>query len=375
MDGAPAALLDAALRGALVALLVLLAGLLSRDRPHRANRWISLALLVGLAVQVVGSTPLLEARVALVWRAPLIAVSIGNGVLFWLFVTALVDDDFVLRPWHGAVWLAVVAYVGFVTGIAAPGRWPATDALFMLQRALPPVFALLAAVTAGLNWRADLVEPRRRLRAFVIVAGVGYALVMVAVRARSPHGQLAGPTAALDVGFLLLIVAVVAVRLLRGGDPDLLLFDAPTQPRSLAELARPQPPGPVPAPSVAAPLPADPVDQRLVEALQHAMAEERAYRTEDLTVAVLAARLGVPEYRLRRVINQRLGHRNFNAFVNGFRLDEARAALADAAKRELPILTIALDAGFQSIGPFNRAFKAATGLTPGEYRREKLADS
>ena len=105
------------------------------------------------------------------------------------------------------------------------------------------------------------------------------------------------------------------------------------------------------------------------------MVVDRAYRTEDLTVAGLATLLSVPEYRLRRLINQRLGHRNFNAYVNGYRLEEARVALADPARRDLPILTIALDAGFQSIGPFNRAFKAGTGLTPGEFRREKLADS
>jgi AraC-like DNA-binding protein len=37
----------------------------------------------------------------------------------------------------------------------------------------------------------------------------------------------------------------------------------------------------------------------------------------------------------------------------------------------VPILTIALDAGFGSIGPFNRAFKAHTGLTPSEYRRAR----
>jgi AraC-like DNA-binding protein len=36
----------------------------------------------------------------------------------------------------------------------------------------------------------------------------------------------------------------------------------------------------------------------------------------------------------------------------------------------VPVLTIALDAGFQSIGPFNRAFKTETGLTPTEYRKQ-----
>jgi AraC-like DNA-binding protein len=39
------------------------------------------------------------------------------------------------------------------------------------------------------------------------------------------------------------------------------------------------------------------------------------------------------------------------------------------------VLTIAMDAGFQSLGPFNRAFKADTGLTPTEFRRDALAES
>jgi AraC-like DNA-binding protein len=38
----------------------------------------------------------------------------------------------------------------------------------------------------------------------------------------------------------------------------------------------------------------------------------------------------------------------------------------------LPVLTIALDLGFGSIGPFNRAFKDATGMTPTEFRRAHL---
>jgi AraC-like DNA-binding protein len=105
------------------------------------------------------------------------------------------------------------------------------------------------------------------------------------------------------------------------------------------------------------------------------MQHQRLYRGDSLTIASLAAQLAVPEYRLRRVINQRLGHRNFNAFVNAWRLQDTFDALADPRHRDRPVLTIALEAGFQSIGPFNRAFKAATGLTPSEFRQQKLADS
>jgi AraC-like DNA-binding protein len=102
------------------------------------------------------------------------------------------------------------------------------------------------------------------------------------------------------------------------------------------------------------------------------MADERVYRQENITIGVLAGRLKIPEYRLRRLINQRLGHRNFNVFLNNHRIEEAKAALADPAQAEVPVITIAMDAGFQSLGPFNRAFKAVTGVTPTEYRRLKV---
>ncbi|MEP7101677.1 MAG: helix-turn-helix domain-containing protein [Burkholderiales bacterium] len=364
------ALVDAGLRGTLVALSLLLAGVLLRDRPPTASRLVSVAMALGLCIQTMASTPLLEARVPLFWRAPFIALSVGNAPLFWVFVCSLVDDDFVLRRRHLAAWLVVVGFTWFVMAIVVGSGWPATQLCLVIQRTVAPFFAVLTAITATLNRRADLVERRRWLRSFVVWVGVSYTLVMIVFRARSPHGQLSGLATLLDLSFLLLIVAVVASQLLRLGGSELFL--------PLAAAAAE--PGELAPPSVAPLEPPDPAEQRLADALQRAMAADRAYRTEDLTVALLAAKLAVPEYRLRRLINQRLGHRNFNAFVNGFRLDEARAALVDPAKRDLPILTIALDAGFGSIGPFNRAFKTATGLTPGEFRRaefaqEKLADS
>ena len=106
--------------------------------------------------------------------------------------------------------------------------------------------------------------------------------------------------------------------------------------------------------------------------LERLMIVERVYRQESLTIGSLSSRLGVPEYRLRRTINQGLGYRNFPAFLNRYRLEDAKAALADPAQSDVPVLTIAMDSGFQSLPPFNRAFKAETGLTPTEYRRLKL---
>ena len=105
------------------------------------------------------------------------------------------------------------------------------------------------------------------------------------------------------------------------------------------------------------------------------MRVEKAYRQEGLTIALLARKLELPEYRLRRMINHQLGYRNFNAFLNDLRIEEACQILADPAHERLPILNLALDLGYGSPGPFNRAFRAKTGQTPTEYRRSRLGTS
>lgn len=58
--------------------------------------------------------------------------------------------------------------------------------------------------------------------------------------------------------------------------------------------------------------------------------------------------------------------------VNDFRIDDAGRVLADPAQERLPILNLALDLGFGSPGPFNRAFRAKTGQTPTEHRHARL---
>ncbi|TBM86533.1 AraC family transcriptional regulator, partial [Mycolicibacterium smegmatis] len=94
-----------ALRGVLLALLLVLALILGRDRPRLAVARAGVLLAMGLCVQVIGSTPMFEASVRRAWQSPFVAVSVGNAVLFWVFVQALFDDDFRLRPVHVAAWL------------------------------------------------------------------------------------------------------------------------------------------------------------------------------------------------------------------------------------------------------------------------------
>jgi hypothetical protein len=85
-------LVDAALRGALVTLLLLLAYALGRDRPRLAPARAGRVLSIGLCLQTLSATPVFEAKVPWAVQIPLIAVSAGNAVLFWVFVQAMFDD-------------------------------------------------------------------------------------------------------------------------------------------------------------------------------------------------------------------------------------------------------------------------------------------
>ena len=100
--------------------------------------------------------------------------------------------------------------------------------------------------------------------------------------------------------------------------------------------------------------------------------EEHVYRTEGLTIGALADRLGEHEYKVRQLINAHLGFRNFGAFLNHYRVEEARKLLADPAQKQLGVAEIAFRLGYSSLGPFNRAFKEMVGQTPTEYRKAAL---
>lgn len=363
--------IDALVRGAVVVLLLLLCMLLSRERPTLPMTRVASALALGMCVQVLASTPLVEQRLFWLWQVPLIAISVGNAVLFWVFVKALFDDNFRYRHRYVLAWIGAAALSAW-NCLSDPGDISPWILLTRAsQRAIPVACAILASLAAARHWRADLVESRRRWRVFILTSGVVYCVLIASLRWIAPQGRLVGYAALLDASLYLVIVVTLAVRLLRLAPTDL----TPSAPRlALADSVLP-PQTPATRRPEAALEPEDPADLALGSALNNAMTGQRAYVDEDLSVATLAERLAVPEYRLRRHINQRLGHRNFNAYVNSFRLAEVRAALADPAKCDLPILTIALTAGFQSIGPFNRAFKADTGLTPTEFRQQHQAES
>jgi AraC-like DNA-binding protein len=104
------------------------------------------------------------------------------------------------------------------------------------------------------------------------------------------------------------------------------------------------------------------------------MEKERLYADEDLTLATLAARVGMPAGHVSQVINERMGQ-SFYDMVNGYRVEEARRRLFDPASRDRNILDVGFEVGFRSKAAFNRIFKLKTGVTPSEFRARATASS
>ena len=348
--------LDLALRAGTTALLLVLAASLFRDfRAALAGR-LAVAFALGSAAHAItyaiGSTSLVS-----IWHAPLIAISTGNIVVFWLFTRALFDDAFKMRWWHVLVWAAVAGFSFINCAWIAPASAGNVRPSIIAINLLVLGFIALSVGQTIASWPADLVEGRRRLRVFIVGAAALYggtnAILQILISGRDAADVANTANAAVLAG----IVAAICYSMLRVAAPDLF-------PIASAVPAVTNPPGQsIVAQETGA------ADQRLVDALMRLMADERIYRHDNITIGTLATKLAVPEYKLRRLINQRLGYRNFNVFLNNHRIEEAKAALADPSQAEVPVITIAMDAGFQSLGPFNRAFKATTGVTPTEYRR------
>jgi AraC-like DNA-binding protein len=353
--------LDLGVRGAASGLFLMILLVLLKLRPSNAKIRLGAAMAAGRAAYAVATAPFVPKP----WLMIALPVLVANPVIFWLWARATFDDDFLLRLWHGAVWLVMVG-AGYLVFLGWP-LWPSLAAIGVKCLSLAAVaFAMIAAAQTVQTWREDLIAGRRRLR----IAVLAFNVLLIAIVAGSAltSKPIVNPDAPGSLGSALglLTIAMLVSWSLFG--------TATTAPATLVTGA------PVPGNAVPAPLVTgsdnddarDTIAPALLRRLDHLMSTERIYRQEGLTIGLLAARLDLPEYRLRQVINEGLGYRNFNAFLNRYRIDDAKAALSDAGQREVPVLTIAIDAGFQSVGPFNRAFKVDTGMTPTEFRRDAL---
>ena len=358
--------LETALRLVIIGQELLIAGVFLFGRGNLAIRLSGAAFLVCVAAYLVVSDPFLRDAVALL--APsltLLAIVVPHSL--WLFARAVFE-----APWPRAsvvsafvilavpefntrfvilavgVWAAFIGEDKYVTGVIN-----AASATLHIASLVIVGHALFIAARGRPD---DLIERRRLFRMFfvgVVALQVGVVLTVELILGETASDWLS-----------LLNVVVIAV-LTPGLAIPLLKLDPEFVAREPAD-------GPGLAAREAAELSA--AETVLKQALLSAMSEG-AYLQHGLTIRALSEQLGSPEHQLRKLINGRLGFRNFTTFLNSYRIPDAKKILADPEKVRTPVLTIALDLGYGSLGPFNRAFKAETGQTPTEYRQSAIRAS
>lgn len=283
-------------------------------------------------------------------------VQTGVPGMFWLFSASLFDDDFRLRRWH-VVLLFLTLIPPAINRILQAFWGVSFDWLLVLPWQLLEFVLLGMALAAVIrHWHADLVEARRTLRLWFCAFNGFYIFVLILMRELLfPEAPELGSMEYLPVGGLLLVTNVFLLEyrqgLFPGSEPAKNRTEEPAQTESAATTD---------------------FDPELLARVEQHVARG-AYREMGLTIGVLAGQLEQPEYRLRKVINSGLGYRNFNEFLNRYRIREAADRLASKAGADVPVLTIALDVGFRSLSAFNKAFKDQLEMTPTAWRREKLS--
>jgi AraC-like DNA-binding protein len=291
-----------------------------------------------------------------------LALCVSSTTWLWLAARGLFDDRFAFTPamLGGVAGMLVLGLAANVPRMDAAQEGlpdPGAGVLGQLHAAAMLGFTATALWEVAHGWNDDLVEPRRAARRWVAL-GIGlYAAIAVivelAVRGHAV-GALLPALHVLGIGCVALALAVLVARRSLSvilGVPAAAAVTETTPKAGEHEASQ----------GATAQRPASPALARLTSA----MSEEHAYRREGLTLAALAEALNMGEAALRNLINRELGYRNFNDFLHHYRLQEAAARLAT---EDLPILSIALECGYGSIGPFNRAFRQRFGMTPTEYR-------
>ena len=299
----------------------------------------------------------------LIWYL-LAAAAMAIPALYWALARAVFMDDF---QWSRREWWVIGIYETIaILSLAADFYWK-----FGLQREHLGLMGFPILLQAALSlwtlwiiiesWRSDLMEQRRRLRfisALIIGGYILYSLLYELTGVNSAREQLG-----VLVNTAIITVAVYAA----------LFWFSELQLDKVYHLAIETPPPAAPDGAARDTGNATAENQEFIPdwpAYLERIESERLYALDNMTIAKLAETLAIPEYRLRKQIVQTSAFKNFNQFLNQFRIEEAARRLSSREEQSTPILTIALDVGFRSLPSFNRSFKAHYEMTPSQYRKQ-----
>nr|WP_315380312.1 helix-turn-helix domain-containing protein [uncultured Sphingomonas sp.] len=351
----------AVLTVAAVQLLAIAIGLTRVLANRVANRTLAMLLivLVGiLAPWLIGFAGFYDR-----WRwltfAPF-QITLAVAPLIWLYAHALVTGSWPARGWRHllpAVAQATFLSASFLLAMPLKMRWSdLVHHAYSVATDLATLAGLACYGIAGLRllrrYRARLAGQRsddHRFAARWLSRAMAATLLLLPIWAAYALWDAVAPIG--YVGLMGLYVAIAAFALYLGIE-GWRHATLPFPHLDPVDLPDPAPP---------------PRDWRgQAERWAAKVAAERWHCDPDLSLAVLAQRLGTNTNHLSRAVNEGLGL-NFSSFIGRMRAETVAAALREGNRADL--LDLALEAGFSSKASFNRAFLATYGQTPSAYRR------
>ncbi|MEO0358698.1 MAG: AraC family transcriptional regulator [Pseudomonadota bacterium] len=331
---------DLAVRGAATGLCILMIALVFLGRVTwesafaftavaggaMLNMWVKVAPIIGLPDAVLPYLKMLNASSAFAMTWFTLTIFLDNRRHSWIWLAS-----------GFAIWCAIILTQTY------PFIIP-----FLRGYAALHFIALLGLI--GYSAKGDLLNARRRVRpmmsAFLIIYCVGQAITAQPMR-DIRTAELATWQPATFVIFLM-VFAIWSLRMNKDNWPGRTVQRVTTEPTPQQKSQR---------------------QSVLINRIQTKMADG-IWREEGLTVGSLARVVDAPEHQVRRAINQELGFRNFASFINGSRIEAAQNQLMSLDMVSKTVLEIAYDVGFSSLGPFNRAFREATGMSPTDFRKQ-----
>lgn len=106
---------------------------------------------------------------------------------------------------------------------------------------------------------------------------------------------------------------------------------------------------------------------RVLERLKDLMENQKVFCDEDISLSRLADELDINPYQLSQILNERL-NRNFNTYINDYRIRESEVYLLEDAKRS--VMSISFAVGFNTVTSFYNAFDRIHHMTPAQYRKQ-----
>ncbi|RMG62603.1 MAG: helix-turn-helix domain-containing protein [Bacteroidetes bacterium] len=103
--------------------------------------------------------------------------------------------------------------------------------------------------------------------------------------------------------------------------------------------------------------------QHYLSAIAEVLEQKQLYLDTDLCLKKLAEIIGLHPNKLSWLLNEHIG-KNFNEYINSFRLEAFKEKALDPSNRHLTLLGLAFESGFNSKTAFNGFFKKMEGMTP-----------